>query len=151
MKQFRYSLENVLDYKAQVLDNLKVEHAVIMKSVTSKQEEINRLNHTLISFEQDFDKAKTQGASIEQFRLCDMCIGRMEEIIHMEKEQLHALKMKEEGKKKEVITAKVDTSKFEHLKKKKQQEYRKAEMKEEENFVEEFVSHGLLHNRRQSR
>lgn len=151
MKRFQYTLDNVLDYKIQILDNLRSEHAVILKSVNSKEEEINELNRALNTFEEDFDKTKSAGAAIEEFRLCDMCIGRMKEMIHMENEKLEILKIKEEGKKKEVITAKVDTSKFEHLKRKKQEEYRKAEMKEEEVFVEEFVSHAMLHVRHQSR
>ena len=47
MKQFQYRLETVLDYKTQVLDNLKSEHAVIIQSVNRKQEnERSRCHHT---------------------------------------------------------------------------------------------------------
>lgn len=38
MKRFKYSLDTVLDYKMQVLDNHKAEHAVILKSVHQKKE-----------------------------------------------------------------------------------------------------------------
>ena len=41
-----------------------------------------------------------------------------------------------------MIAAKVDTSKFEKLKDRRMVEYRKAEAKEEEAFIEEFVVHG---------
>ena len=44
---------------------------------------------------------------------------------------------KQEKKKNEVVEARVDTSKFEKLKDKKLVEYRKAELKEEESFIEE--------------
>ena len=40
-----------------------------------------------------------------------MCIGRMEEIIDLEKERLKALRKKEDAKKQEVIGAKVDSGK----------------------------------------
>ena len=40
MKRFEYRLDTVLDYKTQVLDNLKTEHAVILQKVNRKQEEI---------------------------------------------------------------------------------------------------------------
>ena len=151
MKKFRYTLDHVLDYKVQILDNLQNEHAVILSKVHRKQEEITCLNHTLDDFEQNFNHTKSKGAAIEQFRLCDMCIGRMEEIIHLEQHKLKDLKEKEEGKKEEVISAKVDTSKFEHLKKQKHQEYKKAQQKEEEAFVEEFVSRVMIRERCQSR
>lgn len=139
MKRFEYSLATVLDYKTQILDNLKSEHAVIVRSVNTKQEEINKLKSELNDYQSDFDQTKSVGAPIQNFRLYDMCIVRMEEIINEEKEQLSVLKKKEEKKKDEVITAKVDTSKFEKLKGKRMNEYRRAEAKAEEAFVEEFV------------
>lgn len=146
MKRFEYSLATVLDYKTQILDNLKSEHAVIVKNVNTKQEEIMQLKSELNSFQNDFDQTKSAGAPIQNFRLYDMCIGRMEEIINEEKERLNLLKKKEEKKKEEVITAKVDTSKFEKLKGKKMNEYYKAEAKAEEAFVEEFVVRTMSSN-----
>ena len=116
-----------------------------------KQEEIRGLNQELSGYESQFDQAKVEGISIESYRLFDMCIGRMEEIIDLEKERLKALRKKEDAKKQEVIGAKVDTSKFEKLKEKKYQEYQKIAAKADEMFVEEFVSNTSLRQRRQHR
>ncbi len=151
MKQFQYRLETVLDYKTQVLDNLKTEHAVIIQNVNRKQEEIRGLHRELAGYEEDFDRAKAEGSSIEHYRLFDMCIGRMEEIIDEEKERLKVLRRQEEEKKQQVITAKVDTSKFEKLKEKKLKEYQKAAAKADETFIEEFVSGNALRVRHQHR
>ena len=151
MKRFKYRLETVLDYKTQVLDNLKTEHAVIIQKVNRKQEEILGLHRELTGFESEFDRAKEEGATIENYRLFDMCIGRMEEMIDEEKGRLKVLKRQEDEKKQEVITAKVDTSKFEKLKDKKLKEYQKAVMKADEVFVEEFVSNTALRIRHQHR
>jgi flagellar FliJ protein len=95
-----------------------------------------------MGFHHGFDESKSVGAPIESFRLYDMCIGLMEEKINIRKEQLSHLKKEEEKKKQQVIAAKVDASKFEKLKGRRQEEYRKAEAKEEENFIEEFVTRG---------
>ncbi len=149
MKQFNYRLETVLAYKTQVLDNLKSEHAVIIQKVNRKQEEIQGLNRELVSYESGFDEVKEKGAAIEDYRLFDMCIGRMEEIIDTEKERLKKLRQEEDAKKQEVVEAKVDTSKFEKLKEKKFQEYQKAVMKADELFIEEFVSNTTLREKRQ--
>ena len=149
MKQFNYRLETVLAYKTQVLDNLKSEHAVIIQKVNRKQEEIQGLNRELVSYESGFDEVKEKGAAIEDYRLFDMCIGRMEEIIDTEKERLKKLRQEEDAKKQEVVEAKVDTSKFEKLKEKKFQEYQKAVMKADELFIEEFVSDTTLREKRQ--
>lgn len=151
MKQFQYRLETVLDYKTQMLDNLKTEHAVILQNVNRKREEIRGLNRELAGFQQEFDRTKEEGATIENYRLFDMCIGRMEQIIDEEKERLKVLRRQEEDKKKQVITAKVDTSKFEKLKDKKLKEYQKAVAKADETFIEEFIIGNTLRVRPQHR
>jgi flagellar FliJ protein len=144
VKRFRYSLETVLDYKTQVLDGLKKEHAVMLKDVNDKKEEIRQLNGELAEYEGSFDETKSAGASIETYLLYDMCIGRMKDQIEQEEERLIVLKKREEKKKGEVLDARVDTSKFEKLKDKRLSEYRVAEQKEEEAFVEEFVIHNMV-------
>ncbi|MCI8311509.1 MAG: flagellar FliJ family protein [Lachnospiraceae bacterium] len=149
MKRFKYRLDTVLDYKIQVLDNLKSEHAVIMQSVNKKEEQITGLTRELIGYEAGFDELKETGATIENFRLFDLCIGRMEEMIDTEKEHLKVLQKQEDAKKKEVIEAKVDTSRYEKLKDKKYIEYQKAVAKAEEAFIEEFVSNTAMQIKRQ--
>lgn len=149
MKRFKYRLDTVLDYKIQVLDNLKSEHAVIMQSVNKKEEQITGLTRELIGYEAGFDELKETGATIENFRLFDLCIGRMEQIIDTEKEHLKVLQKQEDAKKKEVIEAKVDTSRYEKLKDKKYIEYQKAVAKAEEAFIEEFVSNTAMQIKRQ--
>lgn len=151
MKRFQYRLETVLAYKTQVLDNLKTEHAAIMQNVNRKQEEIRGLHKALSGYESKFDQVKEDGTTIESYRLFDMCIGRMEEIIDEEKERLQVLKRQEDAKKQEVISAKVDTSRYEKLKEKKLVEYQKAVAKADELFVEEFVSGVALRARGQQR
>ena len=151
MKKFEYRLDTVLDYKTQVLDNLKTEHAVILQKVNKKQEEIRGLRQELAGYENTFNRAKEDGVSIGDGRLYSMCIGRMEEIIDQEKIRLKVLKKEEDEKKQEVITAKVDTSKFEKLKDKKLKEYEKVVMKADEAFIEEFVSNTTTKFRHQHR
>lgn len=151
MKRFAYRLETVLDYKTQVLDNLKTEHAVIIQNVNKKKEQIRSLKQELTGYENEFDDIKVAGATIENYRLFDMCIGRMEEIIDEEKEHLSVLKKQEDAKKQEVIEAKVDTSRYEKLKDRKFREYQKAVAKADEMFIEEFVSNTALRMRHQHR
>ena len=116
MKRFRYSLETVLHYKNQVLDNLKAEHAAAMERVNRKEEEIRSLEGRLGGFQKGFDAAKVKGAPIETFRLYDMCISGAEKQIDGEKERLALLQQRESEKKEQVLVARVDTSRYEKLK-----------------------------------
>ena len=63
MKRFKYSLETVLDYKNQVLDNLKQEHAEITRSVNEKREEIHHLERTMDDYQAEFDETKKRRSS----------------------------------------------------------------------------------------
>ena len=151
MKKFSYRLETVLDYKTQVLDNLKTEHAVIIQTVNRKQEEIRGLKRELYGYEDGFDQVKESGSTIENYLLFDMYIGHMEKRIDEEKQRLYHLREQEDAKKQEVIEAKVDTSRYEKLKERKLQEYQRAVAKADETFVEEFVMGTNLRMRRQHR
>ncbi|MCI8853901.1 MAG: flagellar export protein FliJ [Lachnospiraceae bacterium] len=151
MKKFSYRLETVLDYKTQVLDNLKTEHAVIIQNVNRKQEEIRGLKRELYGYEDGFDQVKESGSTIENYLLFDMYIGHMEKRIDEEKQRLYHLREQEDAKKQEVIEAKVDTSRYEKLKERKLQEYQRAVAKADETFVEEFVMGTNLRMRRQHR
>ncbi len=144
MKCFHYSLEHVLHYKKQVLDNLKAEHAVVLERVNRKEEEIRCLEKRLGGFQEGFDALKTKGAPIETLRLYDMCIHGVERQICGEQEQLSVLKTQESEKKKRVLTARVDTSRYEKLKERRLAEYHAALVKEEERFVEEFITRGMV-------
>ena len=92
MKRFKYSLENVLHYKEQILDSIKAEHGTLLAQIRKKQE------------------------------------------------QLKLLQQQEEKKKVQVIAAKIDTSRYEKLKDRRQSEYEKAAKKAQELFIEEFAS-----------
>lgn len=133
MKQFQYKLKTVPAYKPQVLDNLKVEHAALLQIVNRKKE-IRILDRNLAGMEDNLDQTTEQGATIEDYRLFDMCIERIEAIIDEENERLKGLQ------KQEVISTKMDTSKFEKLKDKKYIEYQKTMAKIDEAFIEESVS-----------
>lgn len=151
LKRFAYRLETVLDYKTQVLDNLKTEHAAIVQNVNKKQEEIRGLHQELSGYEDGFDQMKMAGATIQNYLLFDMCIEHMEKRIDEEKQHLYVLKQQEDAKKQEVIEAKVDTSRYEKLKDRKLKEYQRAVAKADETFVEEFVMGSNLRMRTQHR
>ena len=60
--------------------------------------------------------------------------------IRKKQEQLKLLQQQEEKKKVQVIAAKIDTSRYEKLKDRRQSEYEKAAKKAQELFIEEFAS-----------
>ena len=143
MKKFKYSLETVYQFKLQVLDKVKEEYAIKQQEVLNQQSLINRLQEELFHYEEEFERVKQEGASIETIMMYVNGIERMEKRIGKEKDELIRRTVIAEEKKREVIKANVDTNAFEKLKEKKLEEYRIQGQKAEEQFIEEFVSHAM--------
>lgn len=143
MKKFKYSLETVYQFKLQVLDKVKEEYAIKQQEVLNQQSLINRLQEELFHYEEEFERVKQGGASIETIMMYVNGIERMEKRIGKEKDELIRRTVIAEEKKREVIKANVDTNAFEKLKEKKLEEYRVQGQKAEEQFIEEFVSHAM--------
>ena len=140
MKRFRYSLENVLHYKEQILDNIKAEHGALIAQIRKKEEEIKDLEKRLIFIQDKVDEMKKQEVCINEICLYGRYISELEEQIKKKQEQLKALQRQEEKKKEQVVTAKIDTSRYEKLKDRRQREYEKAAQKAQELFIEEYAS-----------
>lgn len=68
-------------------------------------------------------------------------IDREDKQIQLEKKRLVELEKRADEKKQEVIAQNIDVNKFEKLKEKKKAEYHVLEQKDQESFIEEFVSH----------
>lgn len=140
MKRFQYRLETVLNYKNQVLEDLRSQHGAAARRVAKKQEEIDGIHQRMDGYCTVLDGKKKDGCAME-LRLYDMCIARTADLLEQENRRLAALKDQEQKKRAEVIRANVDAVRYEKLKEKRWGEYQTEQMKREEAFIEEFVSH----------
>ena len=127
MKRFKYSLENVLHYKEQILDSIKAEHGTLLAQIRKKEAEIQELENKLVSAQNKMDDLKKQDVQIKDICLYGMYISEMEDQIRKKQEE-------------QVIAAKIDTSRYEKLKDRRQSEYEKAAKKAQELFIEEYAS-----------
>lgn len=144
MKKFSFSLERVLNYKEQVEQNVRNEHAQAVRKVRDKEQQIEELEH-------QFDSDK---CGLEEMKVGTVSAARMQEyssylevLIHRitaEKGNLKKLKIEEEEKRSRVIEAKKEASSIQMLKDKKKREYDAEVAKAEEKEIEEFVSNRSL-------
>lgn len=140
MKKFYFSLHTVLNYKQQVLDNLRNEQAQIMSDIAKSEKRIEKLAGQAKSWGEELREKQSRGMTI-----CE--IGTYQSYLHnlrvkekLEREVLERLEERKEEKRKEVVAAKTETSSLELLKDKKMEQYRYQVQKSEELFIEEFVS-----------
>ena len=74
MKRFKYSLENVLHYKEQILDSIKAEHGTLLAQIRKKEREIQNLEEKLVSAQDKIDDLKKQDVQIKDICLYGMYI-----------------------------------------------------------------------------
>ena len=140
MKKFNFPLDNVLNYKNMVLEELKREHGIIISEIVRKEAEIALLEEEYRGSNDEFNRKKSEGMSILDATGYKRHIFIVQNRIKEEYLKLDALRQKEAAKRQEVVAAKVESSSIDKLKEKHIEVYNKSVMKEEEIFIEEFVS-----------
>ena len=140
MKKFRFSLETVLEYKQQALEALMAEHGAILAQVRDQEAVVAGLEQEHLQVDEEFSRRKLEGLSILDALNYEQYLRALEREIMEERRKLELLRRKEEAKRNQVVEARKETATIEKLKEHKLEDYRKAEQKEEEQRIEEFVS-----------
>lgn len=143
MKKFNFPLDTVLNYKDQVLENLKTEHAQILASVAQQEKRIEELMEKCQSAAVRYREDTLCGVTVNIMREYERYITFIQQRIVTEQGILLKLKKKEEQKRTEVIEAKKEKASIDKLKEKKLDQYNKDVLKSEELFIEEFVSNTM--------
>jgi len=140
MKKFRFSLETVLDYKQQALEALMAEHGAILAQVRDQEAVVAGLEQEHLQVDEEFSRLKLDGLSVLDALNYEQYLRALEREIMEERRKLELLRRKEEAKRNQVVEARKETATIEKLKEHKLEDYRKAEQKDEEQRIEEFVS-----------
>lgn len=140
MKKFRFSLETVLEYKQQVLDNLQTEHGAILARIHEQERVIERMEADYSALSGEFNQHKAEGITVLEAMKYEQYLRSSERQLEQAYEHLRSLRMEEERKRNEVVEAKKETSSIEKLREKKLEVYNKAVQKSEEALIDEFVT-----------
>lgn len=144
MKKFNFRLEKVLNYKNQVLDGLKNEHAAILRQVHLQEKVIEDLQRTYANTCKKYNEEKLNSTlKLENIMQYENYLNRLDERIKAEQAVLAELKIKEDKKRQEVVRAKQDSESIEKLKEKQKAEYNKELRAEQSQIVEEFISNRI--------
>lgn len=140
MKKFQFTLQKLKDYRDQELDRQKNALAVLqgdLKRINDRREE---LVQKVVKYSNELVAASSKGLPISEISVRKRYIVTLQQEIH-ECEQRAALKQQEiENQLSVVVEATKDVRTLEKLEEKQLEEYKAAESKENEQFIEEFVS-----------
>ena len=129
-----------MDYKNQALDALRAEHGAILAQVRAQERVIADLEAEHREADEDFTQRKLEGINVLDALSFEQYLRALERKLQVEYYKLEELRRREERKRDQVVEARKETATIEKLKEHKLESYRKAEQKDEEQRIEEFVS-----------
>ena len=132
MKKFSFHLEPVLKYKGDILD------------VADQEERIKTIENNKKEYIRQFDEKKKKFITVAEAEIYGMYIARQDAVLKREYAVLKTLQKAEAEKREKMIEAKKEKLSIEKLKEIKISQYNKAMQKENEAFIEEFVSNAKI-------
>ena len=140
MKKFQFSLDSVLGYKQQVLENLQNEHAIIMQRVRRQEEHLEQTIARYHDCNRQFRQAEAEGITVAEALRFESGLRFWEKEIEAGRLLLQKYRQEAEEKRKQVVAARQDTASLENLKEKKHTAYLQEVQKGEERSIEELVN-----------
>ena len=140
MKNFKFSLDSVLGYKQQVLDELQNEYAILTDRVRRQELKLVQTKEAYRSCNQEFRSAEAEGITIAEALRFENDLRFWEKEVEQNTQQLLAFQQEAEEKRAQMILARQDTASLEKLREKKHTTYLKEVEKSEEIFIEELVA-----------
>lgn len=144
MKKFQFTLQKLMDFREQELDRQKNALAVLQGDLKKIQDRREELVAQVVRYSNDLVAAGSAGVSVAEMAMRKRYIVTLQQEIH-ECERRAVLKQQEIDKQLAVVVdATKDVKTLEKLEEKQLEEYKAAEGKENELFIEEFVSGGAV-------
>lgn len=145
MKKYNFPLNNVLNFREQVLESLKNEHAQVLFRISEQEKLIAGLRQTYLNTSAELEgKLMGQSMLMNEIREYRSYINNLYQKILRAEEKLQEIKKEEEKKRAEVIEAKKEKASIERLKEKSKTQYQMEYQKSEELLIEEFVMNTRL-------
>ena len=144
MKKFSFQLEPVLKYKSDILEVRRNEHSRALKAVVDQENHIQELENEKRAYMLEFEEKKKGFITVIEASVYESYLQRQNAVIRTEHKKLKQLQKTEEEKRNIMIEAKKEKLSIEKLREIKVGQYNQAVQKENEMFIEEFVSNSIL-------
>jgi len=140
MKKFSFSLQKVLEIKEQILENLKFELSNLNHQANNLDTDIKNLANKYSFMDKEFNEKSAVSITVGEITYYKMLMGSILKKAENKQEEKKIIHMKIEEKRNEILNINKEISSLEKLKDKELEKHNSAATKNEEIFIEEFVS-----------
>ena len=140
MKKFQFTLQRLKDFREQELDRQKNALAVLQGDLKRLEESREELIDTVLKQSDELVAVCSRGASATDVAVRKRYIVTLQQDIHLREQQIIRKNAEIEKQLSVVVEATKEVKTLEKLEEKQLEEYKLASGKENEQFIEEFVS-----------
>lgn len=140
MKKFQFTLQRLKDYREQELDRQKNALAVLQGDLKRLEGSLEELKKTTEQQSSELTEVCMKGAAATEIAVRKRYIVTLQQETHIREQQIIEKNAEIEKQLSVVVDATKDVKTLEMLEEKQLEEYHAAEVKENEQFIEEFVS-----------
>ncbi|MDE7233717.1 MAG: flagellar export protein FliJ [Ruminiclostridium sp.] len=140
MKKFEFTLERLKQYREQTLETEKGTLAQLRGERNRLQAELEGILEELARLNRELTELYAKGTTPLEISVHKRYISAKQQELHMKRHQILMKEREIERQLEAVVQATQEVSKLDKLEEHQLEEYRAAEQKETELFIEEFVS-----------
>jgi len=140
LKKFVFTLERLKQYREQVLETEKGSLADLRGQLNRLQAELEDILQELARLNRELTEMYERGTTPLDISVHKRYIAAKQQELHMKRHQILLKEREIERQLEVVVEATKEVSKLEKLEEQQIEEYKAAEQKETEAFIEEFVS-----------
>lgn len=141
MKKFQFSLEKVLGYKKQLLEVLKSEMAKLQMECRELEDKIAQIARDFCETNETLKTRLTEGLALRELEVYKRYFSDLNRKTNLLEAQRREYLLAVSAKQEEIVQMNSDISGLEKLRDKQLAEYLAQSRKEQEQMIEEFVSH----------
>lgn len=140
MKKFQFSLQKLMDFREQELDRQKNTLNALRGELFKIEEATAQLRRKVLTESAELERVCSNGAQAYEISMRKRYIVTLQQEIHAKEAQAIEKRAEIEAQLGVVVEATKDVKTLEKLEEKQLEEYKALETKENEQFIEEFVS-----------
>ena len=140
MKKFRFTLQKLKDFREQELDRQKNTLNALRGELLRIEAATEELRRKVAAESADLERICSEGAQVYEVSVRKRYIVTLQQEIHMKEAQAAEKRIEIDKQLGIVVEATKDVKTLEKLEEKQLEEYKALETKENEQFIEEFVS-----------
>jgi len=140
VKKFVFTLQNLKEFREQTLDTEKGTLAEMRAELVEMEAQLEHILEELAKLNRDLLELYAKGTTANDISVHKRYINAKQQELHQMRHQILMQNRKIEQQLQAVIDATQELSKLERLEEHQLDDYKAAEQKETEQFIEEFVS-----------